>query len=428
MTADKFFDNLIDKLKVWGLFAMLILAPICYTAGDLRVFQERVMTLSIMSYASLFFGCIWITLFFALNVALFLWNGMDVGSTQVFNIFICSILFAISRTFFSLNKIDVIFNALKVLLLISLSWGILQLLSIDPVFIGRDPTGQIVHNKSFNLFCGAFSLPACHGMFLALCLPFFLSLGWLIPILLIIPIYLCNSAAVYLTASAMFIYGFLYIRMVTFRNKIFYYIILSLLALGGIAGIFYDYNRDPLTGRSRFENWHTYIKYSLARPIFGWGPDSFRNLTPNKRFLFFSDEDYNPIVMQYNSADSATARYMSADEGKRIERYRDRTPKSLSEWHEAHNEYIQIFFEYGIVGLLIIGLFLKEICGRFRLSIDSIDVRILFGAILCYLIFSITQFPFHLARLAFFFPVILGAFFAKTDKDWDTFVKGGPYV
>lgn len=420
-----FMDELFERAKLFGLFALILLVPISYTSAglDTRAFQEKIMLISVMSYASLYFGNFWVSLFFLLNMALFISNGMDVGSGQTINIFICSLLFAISRVFFTTNKTDVITNVFKCILLANLVWMIFQVCSVDPLFIGKASYGPVLWGQSFNLPIGLFHLQAALGMFLVLSVPFFITSGWTIPLLLTLPIVLTSCAAAILAHAVMLLYGAFYVRMVIFKKRILYALVTGLVVLGAGVGIFSDYTRDKLTGGSRFENWHLYIRSSLQKPLFGYGPDSFRNLTPKKKFNFYSDEDYNPLVIDFSDPNNVLARYHSANEGERVKRFAGREPKHHAIWQEAHNEYIQIFFEYGIFGLFLIGGFLCDVFKRFRLSIDNIEVRCLFGAILCYLIFSITQFPLHLSRLALFLPVILGAFFAKTDKDWDMFVK-----
>ena len=422
----RFMDDVIEKAKFFGLFALILLVTMSYApdGSDTRQFQEKLMVLSIMAYGSLYFGNFWATIFFLLNTVLLINNGLDVGVGQTLNLFACFFLFAVSRAFFTTNKTELITNVIKCILTLNLVWMFLQVLSIDPLFIGRASYGPVLWGQSFNLPIGLFHLQAALGMFLALCTPFLIKRGWTIPLLLTIPIILTSCAVAILAHATMLLYGAFYIRMVTFKRKIFYFIITAIVVLGACIGVFSDYTRDKLTGGSRFENWHLYIRSALQKPLFGYGPDSFRNLTPSKKYNFYSDEDYNPMVIDYSNPEKPMARYHSADEGKRIDRFGGREPKHYAIWQEAHNEYIQIFFEYGLLGLLICFGFMKDVYKRFRLSIDSVEVRVFFGAVLCYLIFSITQFPFHLARIALFLPVILGAFFAKTDKDWDTFVKG----
>lgn len=423
--SDRFFDILIEKAKVFGLFLILLLVPICYTSGDIRKFQETTMVVAGMAYASLFFGSIWITLFFLLNIGLFIWNGCAVGSGQVVNIFIACILFTASRSFFQKRSMDILVNSFKILVLLNLSWMILQLCRIDPLFLRQDSLGVIQWGQPFMMPSGFFNYQAAIGMFFSLAMPFFFSFSTILPLLLLIPICLASSSACYLSGAVMAIYGIFYIRLFTFKRKIIYWLLFICIAFAGIFGIYRDFSIDKLTGNSRFENWHLYVKMSLNHPLFGHGPDSFRNTTIHKNYTFASDEDYNPLIMESMPDGNFLAKYYSADEGKRIDRFKGRVPKSFAEWREAHNEYIQVFFEYGLLGLILIGFFLYEIFRRFRLSTDSKEVRVLFGAILCYLAFSTTQFPFHLARIVIFLPIILGAFFAYTDKDWDIFVKGG---
>ena len=381
--------------------------------------------LSIVAYSSLYLGSIWMTAFVLLNLALFLWNGGTVGGQQVINIYFACILFGLSRNFFVGRKMTILYTALKWLLAVNLIFMLMQSFGIDPLFLGQYSDGRKMWGQTFQAPTGLFALQAALGMFLAITIPFLFTGGILLPILLLIPIFVCKSAGVYLASFVAFIYSFLYIRFLRFRKPWVYAIFFTFAAGLCASGIMYDYAKDRLTGGSRFENWHLYTRMALAQPLFGYGPDSFRNRTPHKNFTFISDEDYNPMTLYFEGGNQAIASYYSADEGKRQERFAGRKPKSFSEWREAHNEYIQLFFEYGLAGLFLLGGLCREIWIRFRLSIEKEEVRVLFGAMLCYAIFSIVQFPFHLARTALFFPVFLGAFFAYTDQDWDTFVKGG---
>lgn len=424
--ADRFYDLLIERSKTIGLFLILFLVPICYGSGETRIFQEKVFVIAGMSYASLFFGSVWITAFFLLNMGLFIWNGSVVGSAQVMNIFVGCILFTAARSYFSRNSngLNTFTNAMKGLVALNLVYIVFQLFRIDPIFISQDSRGIEQWGIAINNPFGMFNYLAAMGMFFSLAMPFFFSFGLWLPLLLLVPMALASSVACYLSGTLMALYGLFYIRMITFKRKIFYWLLALVLVSGGAWGVYKDYSTDPLTANSRYESWHMFIKFACAKPLFGYGPDSFRNITPHKNFTFSADEDYNPLVMRKMNDEQTLASYYSADESKRIPRFKNRIPKTFADWGEAHNEFIQIFFEYGLFGLTLVGFFLYEIFSRFRLSTDSKEVRVLFGAILCYLAFSTTQFPFHLARIAVFFPIILGAFFAYTDKDWDTFVKG----
>ena len=424
---DALWDRMIDKLKLWGLAAFLILVPLCYTgADDLRIFQMVVFVLASMCYASLYFGNVWLTLFFLYNTALYCWSGGEYAKPELVNIFMGSVLFASSRWLFSRTQnIKVITNSLKIVCLVTISFMILQVFSIDPLHLAKTSDGSTGWGESFNLPVGMFALAAANGAFLALCIPFFIAESWILGLALLIPIFYSRSAGCYLSTAVVLFYAIFFIRMVYFKWKIVYWLLALAVIFGGILFVYKDYSGDKLTGKSRFENWHLFFKAGLASPVFGYGPASFGNLNEKKNFFFKADEDYNPALLEVNK-DLQIFKYHSADEGKRKSRFDGRIPKSIGHWNEAHNEYLQLFVERGILGCLIILALFYEVWRRFRISMESKEVRILFGAILVYAVVSITQFPFHLARNALFLPVILGAFFAFTDRDFQTFIKGEP--
>ena len=113
----------------------------------------------------------------------------------------------------------------------------------------------------------------------------------------------------------------------------------------------------------------------------------------------------------------ASFRYHSADNGKWVERFQGKKPVNPVGWQEAHNEYLQLWFEYGLIGLIILFFFFRDLIFRFRQAPKTSEILTLFGCLITYALLSIVQFPFHLARISGIFTVILGAYYAKTDKE-----------
>ena len=157
--------------------------------------------------------------------------------------------------------------------------------------------------------------------------------------------------------------------------------------------------------------------------LLGWGPDSFRNYNKNKKFLFKSDEDYNPMLMEKKDATTEILSYYSVDMTKLPDNLKGRIPKNINTWGEAHNEFLQFLFEYGLFGVLFISLFLKEMYDRFVLSNKSREVLALFGMLMVLFLASMTQFPFHVARISGILGILLGAYFSFTDKQY-AIIKG----
>ena len=393
--------------------AFLFSIPIFYIAGmsDTRFVQERYFQFASMLLASLFFGNIWLTLFFWLNAVMYVVYGFSVGSSQVTNIFLTGLIFACSRNFFKTREVAPYFKALYLVLGLSLVYCVFQFFRIDPIGAPMSASGVPFFYGNTGQLNGLFFHTAIHSVFLAAMVPVLIFSGfWAGALLLPLIALLKCSGAILAT-------GFTIPFIAYHKKKILFIPALALTVILGIGATYLDHKTDPKTYASRFESWHLVFRYCMINPL-GWGPDSFRNTNKFKKFTFHSDENYYPLVMEKVSDDQSVIRYHSADPSKFKERYQGRVPKNLSVWVEVHNEFLQLFFEYGIFGVLLIFMFGKEFIDRFILSDKSDEVLALFGAILVIVIAGFTQFPFHLARISGIFGVLLGAYFAKTDKSY----------
>lgn len=401
----------LEKIKEYAFHTFLFTVPIFYVAGilDTRIVQERYFQAACMLVGSLFFGNLWLTLFMFLNIALFVFHGGIVGSSQVLSIFLTGILFACSRNFFSTREFSKYAKVLYTLAFLSLFMMVFQVFGVDPIQTVISSDGQIQGTQAQNRLSGLFLLTAFNGIFLALVMALMTFLVSWVGLLLVIPILFCKSSAAMLGAGVVFLFFIYY----NFKRFFIPAIIVSILA-GGLY-LYKDSQDDSLTFKSRFENWHLFIRKSLEYPI-GYGPDSFRNFNKNKNFVFVADEDYNPIIRQKLTQEKDVLMYYSANPSKKIERFKGRMPKHIGDWQEAHNEFIELFFQYGILGVLILIGLCRELYDRFVLSDKSKEVLALFVCLCVYFAVSTTQFPFHLARLAGIFGIILGAYYSKTDK------------
>lgn len=433
-----------NELKKVAFFAFLLTVPIFLPMNvmDLRVVQERYFQVGVMVIGSLYFGNIWMTLFMWLNLVLFYMNGCVVGSSQILNIFCTGLLFAFSRDFFKNRSIRPYLNALYIVAILTITFMIMQSLSIDPISVEKKHDGAIAYNDSFNMLTGLFCLPAFNGMFLTIISALLIFTGSWVGFLMAVPIYFSKSSGAFLGFAAIVAFWAYYykpnelrlidahevIRLlintilipINFIIKRFFLFVIGAMAVVFIAYTAHDYKVDKLTYNSRFENWMHMISLSAQKPL-GWGPDSFRNYTKRKNFLFCSDENYNPLLRVKKNDKEDMIRYFSADRGKTMERFAGKVPVSINKWEEAHNEFIQFFFEYGILGLLLAGLFFKELYDRFVLTEKTGELLALTAVIIALLMFSTTQFQFHLARLSGIIGIILGAYFAKTDKSYFAF-------
>lgn len=84
-------------------------------------------------------------------------------------------------------------------------------------------------------------------------------------------------------------------------------------------------------------------------------------------------------------------------------------------WDHPHNEYVMLLFQYGITGLIVLGLFCKDIWNR----LNHYDSRQLaaFSFLVSVAVISFAHFPFHVVRLGLLIPAMLGIYYKLTDKE-----------
>ena len=406
---------MIDRLKKYFLLSFIALCPLVYsTKGlSLRDVQEIFYQFFSIIVIALFIGNVWIAAFLILNVITFLHAGADVGQTQVLNVFLAALLFMVSKAYFKKNNLTQLFYVLIGVLLLNLGWMILQKLSLDPLFSGQTNGGGLIPG-SFNDPVGFFGIKMANGIFLSILIPVVAFFSVPVSLALFFPILLCQSVSAVMAGVS----GILFFAY--FKSKKTFLILLPIVLLGFLAVVFLDFKVDPKTFSSRFPVWHSAVRYALKNPL-GYGPDSYRNFNKLKDFVFVGDSKYNHAIAKVDPEHSNAnqkflkVQYYNMNQIAMPPFGMDMKSPQVDFWDNPHNEFIQILFEYGLVGIIILGGFLREIYLRFRMSEKSTEVVVLASIILVFLVASITQFPFHLTRLAYLMPIILGSFYGRTD-------------
>ena len=390
--------------------AYLVSCPIAYNAGavNMRGFQELYWQLAVMGLIVLFCNNIWLVAFFWYNILLLALNGGEIGAPYVQNIFLGIMLFSVMRRYFKYFRAEIELKPIAWLVILTSFWMLLQLLRIDPLFnpapnpTTDGPLGPVD-------FVGVFGLKAINAMFLAIALPFIACINVFIAPLLFIPMYLSQSGAA-IAAGAV---GYLFYLF--FMHKKLFKIMTPIILIAAIGFVLAkDFKDAPHMYTARFGIWHAGVKYGMQRPM-GYGPDSWRNITKHKDFIFMGGQDQKPAIAFHIEGDNYQFNYYSPDSSQTIPT--EERPPMVNHWDNAHNEYIQLFFEYGFLGLFLLGGLVREIYTRFRFAIKSKELVFLTATLVVIMVVSLGQFPFHLARIGFLIPVLMGAFYSLTDGD-----------
>lgn len=412
-----------EKLKHWFLTFYLIAVPLAFSSfSHDRQSQEHFFEYMAMAIVALFIGNIWLTGFLLLNIVSYVHAGEQVGSMQVLNIFFGCLLFRFSASYFKKRDVYPYFKPLLWLLCLNLFWMVLQKFNIDPLFMAQDGTGRPIDGPHGDP-TGFFGIKMANGVFITIGACILAFFNPILALFMAIPVALLRSSAVFLSFFSVtaFLVYYLYRRMFIW--------VMAIFALLAGAGILHDQIDDPGTFGSRLPMWHCTIKHALKNQavLIGWGPDSFRNITKQKKFLLVSDENREVMVHVSTGENEAQIKYYSpTNDTDKLARLTTKaasdgtTLNHLAFWDNPHNEYIQMFFQYGIIGLLLLIGLMRDICERFyfatRGALVNREIFFVTAVLIVFFVSSLTQFPLGLARLGYLFPIFLGAFYAKTEE------------
>lgn len=245
-----------------------------------------------------------------------------------------------------------------------------QQFNIDPIFghIQKDVL-SLSMSARWEWVVGFMKLRANLGVLAAILGPaLFLVHPVLVVILIPLLVYGNSSAAV-----GAFVVTILFLLWYRLKKWIF-----ALMCLGMLAGgSFYIVKYDMPGGQfaARLPIWHqTYSKTLKISPYLGFGAGSYMKWAPQQKQETVPD--------------------------KKI-------------WIWAHNEYIQLFYEAGVAGLVIILIFLGYRCKDFSKHSKDRELQVLFSGILAVMMVSFFHFPFHVGKFAALCTFVFALFHAK---------------
>lgn len=220
---------------------------------------------------------------------------------------------------------------------------------------------------------GFFKLKATMGIFVSAVSPLLAYLSpWLL--ILTIPIHFYAQSSVAMGALVLSMGIIAYMRM----PRLWFYLIASVLLTAGVAYVFI-YDMPGGQFGKRFEIWFISVSHALKiSPFFGMGIG---------KFALFS-----PMSSAVNN------------DGTRLQ------------WIWMHNEYLQMFFETGLIGLGVVFFYIKARCSDFLKVCNDRKAVYLFGSFVAVLCVSFLQFPFHIARTAFTFICLMALYHARSHE------------
>lgn len=369
--------------KITRIF-IVILSLMCLTVivgVAQREAHQFFYMLGIMILFGLFLKNIWITLFLWWTVFLFTFFKFNLGYIYIQNIFYGCILYFLIKTVYKSEHIDFFINCLLWLLVANLLYGILQILGLDFIYMGRESISGSFHHPLIDetrRFIGQLDVkrvPAPMGFMsnttfmaalITICMPLMMTRPnkyslW-IGTALFIPLWILHSFMAMIGA----IIAYMFILWYRINRKIWIGILILILLGGSIFSIKVD---KP--GIERICMWKLALHDCIIHPITGWGLDSFRRVTKNKPHIY-------------------ARKYVSASKEKKEE---------LEYWDNPHNLYISLFFEWGFPALFLLCGYLRQCYLWFKNAIKDRNLLGLTGCIITILIISGASHIMFLARM-----------------------------
>lgn len=403
--------NKLISFKIDWLFWFLIIAPTFYIAGtDTRMAQLEFFKIAIIALIALFHSNKWIGAF--LGYAMFQLVFIHSDITKVIpNIFFGAVLYHFITK--CVRPSPKYLWALYGVLILNIVWAVLQIYQIDPIFMMVDQQHQTIMTE----FPGFFALPAFLGNYAAVVLPLSFTLSPVLFPFALIGLFFSKSSFSVLAALVASLFYF------WFRKRIVFWVILLVF---GCISAFYVINHDLPSGQfsRRLSAWKLITSQAFKSQFLGHGIGSYgtkyfvvetapslknRLVSNNKQLLDFIAEEAKDkkewgvlnAISQINPDDFDDSYVMG------LKNLLQDHQMDYHIWDPAHNEFLQVFFDMGLVGILIIGGYIFDLFRRFLQYGNDPIIYSLMAAFVAILIVSFGHFPFHIARLASPFIVIL---------------------
>lgn len=396
----------INDIGTWILGLIMTIIPIQYFyspefgVSSLRISQAQTFEIcALVLFATFILQNVYLSLFLIWAIFQYAFLGFPgpVGAT-VLSILSGCMIYQATYAIVNEENVHKVFSFMIFIALFNMFYMIMQGFNWELLYMEFSSIGTYQHQ-----LLGFMGLKAVTGMLFAMAMPFF---AFRYPKLaggLFIPIYVSECSSAMIAAIVAYLWQIWYI------SKKWFIILTAFLLIGGSIYALNDSKAGMFTDRVNM--WKVVLRDAVHKPILGYGPDSFRCVTSNKQFMYWK----NVRTAETGRIDVRDTVEYNNTHNYNLDKYKFfKAGDSLDCWDNPHNEFIQLFYEFGIVGVLILCFFIYDIKRRFNRAISSMIPLI--GFFMSLMIMSIGQFPFHLARVAIFIPIFLACFYKLSDS------------
>ncbi len=360
--------EIVKKVIRLSLAGLVFVGMTQISGMDLRISQEVLFSLLVMSIFSLFFDNIWITIFFCWSMYLFIFYRFQIGQQYITNMFLGGMVYYMIKQSCKKEHINFFINILFWLVFANLALMFLQITGNDFVFKLRiDKT--MVNNTDPAGFMG---YKAAMATLMALALPLLYTrrnlLAKICAFGMLVPLYISRSSICVLA-------GGIVLLLCIWKDNRKLAILLSICVL--ITGGWYIKKIDnPETSMNmRVEQWKMTLHDATTHPLIGWGLDSYRNISKQKNFIYVQGQDGKKTV-----------------DGK----------LKVDQWDNPHNLIVSLFYEWGLLGVVCLFGLMRKYALQWQRSVKTANLQGLGLFLIALFIISMAQFPLWLARTACF--------------------------
>jgi hypothetical protein len=262
------------------------------------------------------------------------------------------------------------------------------------------------HHLSNSLFFHKTSM----GMFFAQHIPVIATINPYLSIFLLVPMYWAESTAAYLGG----VLGLLF--FLWYRKRIMFWVFGGIVICGFIGMMFNnDLRNEAQVGiKARLPLWGRVMQDILAQPL-GYGLDSFANAEYGFKYFHYMKDGRYDVVRLYKDQAGNVSGANEKDE-KKLLAGTFKKDGHVNVIDHPHNEFLWIAYEVGVHIWVVLGFILYFIWDRFDKSRRTTMVCASMAILICLLVESMLQFPFHLARIGYMLPIALGIFHITTEE------------
>ena len=401
-------SNLKPKnLGIWLLGLIMIMIPTQYYANPIfgpaasRVSQQQILqVVSLAMFAIFVLNNVSLSLFLLWTLFLYTYLEFPVPvGVMVLTILSGIIIYEVTYRIVNKENINRLFTFMLWIGAINLLYMAMQAWGWELLFSEQSAKG-IYQNQ----LLGFMNLKAIMGILFAMIMPFMVFRFHKLALLLFVPLYVseCSVAMVAGIAS--------YLWQIWHVSRKWFLILISFMVIGGGMYAIHDSHAGMYT--DRLNMWKVVLRDCVKRPIIGWGPDSFRCVTPYKQFMYMKNvrtAETSQIdvrdLMEFKNTGNLHKKYSNfIQDGD-----------TLDPWDNPHNEYIMLFYEFGIIGVLILLYLIYDMKRRFT-AMNPYLIP-LSGFFIGLAIICTGQFPLHLARVGIYIPIFLACYYKLTETE-----------